>query len=50
MKITQEGANVRFQLVDTVANFKLFDFTIPKEAYDDLKAHIIKALNEFEVK
>ena len=49
MKITQEGNEIRFQLVDMVAGLKLFDFKIPKDAFTVLKEHMIEKLNEFEV-
>ena len=46
MKIFKEGNNIRFQLMDTVANRMLFDFTIPAHAYDDLKNHMIEHLTK----
>src|SRR4030043_383709 len=48
MQITQEGAFVRLQLVDLTNGVHLFNFTIEKEAYEEMKQHIIAHLNDFK--
>ena len=51
MKITQEGKLVRFQLVERI-NKKmqtLFDFRIHRNYFEELKEHMIKALQEFKL-
>ena len=52
MKITQEGNNIRFQLYEKRNGDwrKVFDFSIHKNEYEQLKQHMIKALEEFDVK
>jgi len=49
MKIFKEGNKIRFQLIERTAYGTrwLFDFTIPEEAYDELKQHMIEALEQF---
>ncbi len=50
MKITQEGDRVRLQLVEYTEGqwHTQFNFTVDKINYDELKEHMIKALEEFE--
>lgn len=52
MKITQEGNQVRFQLMEQADHEwkELFDFKIHKSQYDYLKTHMIEELNKFKVK
>lgn len=49
MKIFEENGNVRLQLMDMQKGKMLFDFTVEKEAYNELKEHVIEHLNNFEV-
>lgn len=54
MKITQEGDKVRFILMEKEENtnnwWELMNFTVHKKDYLELRKHMIKALEEFEVK
>ena len=50
MKIFEEGNVIRLQLKELPTNTMLFDFTIEKEFYNELKEHIISHLNDFKVK
>ncbi len=54
MKITQEGDNVRFVLMEKEENtnnwWELMNFTVDKSNYEELKKHMIKALERFKVK
>ena len=47
MRIFKEGNNIRLQLMDMNTHKMLFDFTVPEDAYGDLKAHMIEYLNNF---
>ena len=47
MKIFEEGDMIRLQLKDMKKNQMLFDFSIARDLYPELKNHIIKYLNEF---
>ena len=49
MKIFEEKGKIRLQLYNLTVGVKLFDFTIEKEFYEELREHIIEHLNEFEV-
>lgn len=53
MNITQNGDYIRLALVERLKGHewtKQFDFTIHKSNFEELKRHMIKALEEFEVK
>jgi len=51
MKIFEENGNIRLQLARYEPHFEiLFDFTIAKEEFDELKRHIIKELRKFKPK
>lgn len=49
MKIFEENGKVRLQLMDMQKNIILFDFTVEKEAYEELASHIIEHLLNFKV-
>lgn len=48
MKIFEENGKIRLQLKDMQKGVMLFDFSIEKGAYPELKDHMIKHLNDFE--
>jgi len=48
MKIFEENGKIRFQLMHMEQGKMLFDFTIEKEEFDELKKHIIRHLEAFE--
>ncbi len=50
MNIVEENGKIRLQLMDMVKGIMLFDFTIEKENYEELKKHIICHLKTFKVK
>ena len=50
MKIFEEGNVIRLQLMEIHTRTMLFDFTIEKEFYNELREHIIEHLNKFQVK
>ena len=50
MKIFEENGKVRLQLKNMITNTMLFNFTVKKEKYNELRAHIIEHLNNFEAK
>lgn len=52
MKITQEGDQVRLQLLEyQFMKWEThFDFKIHKEHFENLKKYMIEALEEFDVK
>jgi hypothetical protein len=54
MHIKQEGNRIRLELAEQNTDNKkwthLFNFSIDKSAYSELREHMIKALNEFEPK
>ncbi len=50
MKIFEENGKIRLQLMNMETNIMLFDFTVKKEFYNELKEHIIEHLNGFEAK
>lgn len=49
MKIFKENDKIRLQLYNITENIMLFDFTVEKEVYNELKEHMIEHLNKFEV-
>ncbi|MFW9872413.1 MAG: hypothetical protein ACFFG0_04865 [Candidatus Thorarchaeota archaeon] len=51
MKIFEENGKIRLQLMElTPVPRMLFDFTIDKETFEPMKAHIIEHLNRFTLK
>ncbi len=50
MRITQQGDYIRFQLIERVGNADIlkFDFKIRKKDYEELKKHMIAALEAFK--
>lgn len=48
MKIFKENDRIRLQLKDMRKGTMLFDFTIEKEAFKELKNHIIEHLENYE--
>ncbi|KKL21062.1 hypothetical protein LCGC14_2449220 [marine sediment metagenome] len=49
MNIFEENGRIRLQLKDMGEGTMLFDFTIEKEAFEELKTHIIAHLNIYKV-
>lgn len=49
MKIFEENGNIRLQLMDMGKRTMLFDFTVEKEAFEILKAHMIEHLEKYKV-
>lgn len=50
MKIFEENGKIRLQLMEmTPVSRMLFDFTIDKEAFYNLKDHMIEHLKAFKV-
>ena len=50
MKIFEDNGNIRLQLMDLGKGIILFDFTIEKEAFEELKGHIVQHLKDYIVK
>ena len=50
MKIFEEDGKIRLQLMNLAKGIELFNFTVEKEFYNELKEHIIEHLNNFKVK
>lgn len=50
MIIFEENGKIRLQLKDVRNNVMLFDFTIEKEAFNELKDHIIEHLSAFKLR
>lgn len=49
MKIFEENGKIRLQLMDMEKGVMLFDFTVEKEAFEELKTHMIAHLNIYKV-
>ena len=49
MKVFEENGKIRLQLMDLKKGVMLFDFTIEKEDYKELREHIIEHLNAFKL-
>lgn len=49
MKIFEEQGKIRLQLMNNETGEMLFDFTVKKENYNELREHMIEHLNKFEV-
>lgn len=49
MKIFEENGKIRLQLKDLKRNKMLFDFTVDKEDFEEVRTHIIEHLDNFEV-
>jgi len=49
MKIFKDNGKIRLQLMDLSKGVWLFDFSVEKEVFNELREHMIEHLNEFEV-
>jgi hypothetical protein len=49
MKIFEKDGWIHLQLMNLTTREMLFDFSVPKEYFEELKEHIIEHLNKFEV-
>ena len=49
MKIFEENGKIRLQLMNLETNTMLFDFTVKKEFYNELRTHIIEHLQNYVV-
>lgn len=51
MRITQKGDYIRFQLIEKVSGgwTNRIDFQIHKDRYEELKKHMIEALDGFKL-
>lgn len=50
MKIFEENGKIRLQLKNMINNTMLFDFTVEKGEYNELRDHLISNLEDFNVK
>ena len=48
MKIFEENGNFRLQLMNLETREMLFDFTVKKEEFEELRNHIVTHLNHFK--
>ena len=48
MKIFEEDGKIRLQLMNLTKGIMLFDFTVEKDFYNELKEHMIEHLNNFK--
>lgn len=49
MKIFEENDKIRLQLMEMAKGIMLFDFTVEKDSFDELRNHIIEHLNKFSL-
>ena len=49
MKIFEENGKIRLQLMNLNTKKMLFDFTVERETFEELRDHIITHLNHFKV-
>jgi hypothetical protein len=50
LNIQEENGRIRLQLYDFQRAKMLFDFTVEKEAFNELKKHIIEHLTEYKLR
>lgn len=49
MKIFEENGRIRLQLMNIITKEWLFNFTIDKRQFNELRMHIIEHLEKFEL-
>ena len=50
MKIFEENGKIRLQLMNLEKGIMLFDFTVEKGAFEELKGHMVRHLEDYTVK